>query len=131
MLLSSPPSPTPHPEITGAIGSYSESNPVIVTHIHSHILSKLSTFRFVLASISDEGIRISGVRTTFLTDDDISKNSIILPVNMHRLSSRVSFNEGWEGFEGAHCVLMLALQGKDVIQRWGDILGSEVLPQLH
>jgi len=124
-FFSSPPSPTPHSEITGVVGSYSDSNPVIVTHIRSHTLSKLPTFRSVLAAISDEGIRISGVRTTFLTDDDISKNSHILPVNMHRLSSRVSYEEEMEGFEGAHRVVMLAIQGKDVIQRWGDILGSE------
>ena len=81
----------------------------------------------MLAAISDEGIRISGVRTTFLTDDDISKNSHILPVNMHRLSSRVSYDEEREGFEGAHRVLMLALQVNDLTQRWGDILGSENL----
>jgi len=116
-----------HSDINGAVESYSYSNPVIVTHIHSHTLSKLPTFRSVLAAISHEGIRISGVRTTFLIDDDITKISHILPVNMHRLSSRVSYDEDREGFEGAHRVVMLALQGKDVIKRWGDILGSENL----
>ena len=44
---------------------------------------------------------------------------------MHELSSRVPFDEDREGFGGAYRVLMLALLGKDVIQRWGDILGSE------
>jgi len=71
----SPPPPTPHSEISGAVGSYSDSKTVIVTHIHSHTLSKLPTFRSVLAAISDEGIIISGVQTTFLTHDDISKTA--------------------------------------------------------
>jgi len=53
-FCSSPPSPTPHSEITGAVGSYSDSNPVIVTHIRSNTLSKLPTFRSVSAYISHE-----------------------------------------------------------------------------
>jgi len=37
--------------LSGAVGSYSDSNPIIVTHNHSHTLSKLPTFRSVLAAI--------------------------------------------------------------------------------